>query len=193
MIIEQGLCISEIGFVVALGVHHAQCQCRVFVARTDQIAELLVFRSTFHMGFGTQKTQRQRTRHLFWGFIRHVEHRRHLVAILRSKAASRKLDVVDQLRVNKTKAFLLSRTDEERTVDLDAIHINQVLVEVASAHPILRAQLVIRHHTRQCLNQGLNATTHRWEHSSLLGIKSRQTRGFGATVADDSIRKHCGG
>ena len=89
------------------------------------------------MGFGTQKTQRQRARCLARRFVGYVKHRRHLVAILCCKAARRKLYVVDQLRIDETQTFLLSRADEERTVDFDAIHIDEVFVEIAATHTVL--------------------------------------------------------
>ena len=97
LVVEQSLRVGEIGAVIAFGVHHAESQSRILVTHAHEVTELLVFRRAFHMGFSTQKAQSQRASCFARGLVGHIEHGRHLVAILRRKTARRKLYIADQL------------------------------------------------------------------------------------------------
>ena len=66
-----------------------------------------------------------------------IQHGRHLVAVFRIKSAGGEHHVTCQVAVDEAEAFLLGVAHEERTVDLDSVHENQVFIEVAAAHVVL--------------------------------------------------------
>ena len=61
-----------------------------------------------------------------------VEHGTHAVAVFGLKAPRRKADGLDHVGVGKGQAFLLSGTDEEGAINLDAVDVDEVLVEAAA-------------------------------------------------------------
>ena len=77
-----------------------------------------------------------------------VQHRRHAVAIGGAETARREIDLSHHVGVDDTHTLLLTRADELRTIDLDAVDIDAVLVVGTAAHHILRTHLVLGADTR---------------------------------------------
>ena len=86
-----------------------------------------------------------------------VQHRRHAVAVGSAEAAGREIDLAHHVGVDDTHTLLLARADELRTIDLDAVDIDAVLVVGAAAHHVLRTQLVLGAHAGHGGQHGLHA------------------------------------
>ena len=109
----------------------------------------------------TQHAERERPAILGGLFVLHVQHGRHLVAVLGFKTAGGEDHVASKVGVHEAHALLLRVAHEEGAVYLDVVDEDEVLVVVAAAHIVLGTQLVDGGRTRQHLDDGFHATARR--------------------------------
>ena len=70
-------------------------------------------------------------------FIGNIQHGTHLVSVTSLEATGGEIDRLRQVRIDKTKALLLSRANQKRTEYLDPIHINDIFIITTSTYGIL--------------------------------------------------------
>ena len=83
--------------------------------------------------------------------------------------AGRESYVLYHLGIHKTQTFLLSRTDQQRTMNLYPVHIYRVLVKRTAADVILATQLIRLAHTRKSDQQTFYAAACRVRHNTCRG------------------------
>ena len=113
--------------------------------------------SPSHIGSGAEHGGVGRGFEVLGTLVGDVEHGGHAVAVARLEATGRELDALHHIGIDDAQSLLLTGTDEERTIDLDAIEVDAVFIERAAAHVVLRGEFVVGTDTGLCSNDFLNA------------------------------------
>ena len=87
--------------------------------------------------------------------IQDVKGARHLVAVFGLEASRGESNLLHHVAVDDAEAFLLTGTDEQRTIDLHMVDVYGIFVERASSHIILARQLVVGAYASLLLHQFL--------------------------------------
>ena len=112
------------------------------VADAVHLGELLARRA--HVGRRAEQAERHGGLEPLGPLVGDVEHGRHLVAVFRVEPARREGHLLHHVGVDDAQPLLLPGADEQRAIHLDAVDIDDVLVEAAAPHVVLRAELVVR-------------------------------------------------
>ena len=104
----------------------------VAVAQAHVVGPTAVFRHIFHLKLAAKKAGCGAPGEALRAPVLDVEHRAHAVAVLGLKAPRGEADGLDHVGVGKGQAFLLAGADKEGTIDLDAVDVDEVLVEAAA-------------------------------------------------------------
>ena len=152
-----GLVIQVLRFVFTFGVECVQKIGSRLVAHAMKHGELVC--PVPSIGTGTQQAGSDGSFETFDLLILNVKHAGHLLAVFCLETASRETYTLHKVGVDDAETFLLSGTDEQRTIDFDAIDIDGVFVERTTTDIVLRTHLVVCAHTSLCGDHLLNART----------------------------------
>ena len=151
---QERLVVEEDWVIFALCVQRIEYRGVALVAKSVQLGE--VAKSLAQCSAAACQADHRLGIECFGTSVGDVEHRTHLVAIFARKASRREIDGAHHGRVDERKSFLLAAGDELGTIDLDAVHIDQVFVERPAAHIVLRREFVVHVHTCLCAYQVLD-------------------------------------
>ena len=104
----------------------------VAVAQAHVVGPAAIVRHVFHLELAAEQAGRGAPCEALWPAVLDVEHGTHAVAVLGLKAPRRKTDGLDHVGVGEGEAFLLSGAHKEGAIDLNAIDVDEVLVEAAA-------------------------------------------------------------
>ena len=135
LVAQVGLVVEERRVVLRVDVAlRGEQEARGLVAHAVQPRQLL--RTDAQIGACSQQTGRDGALHhrlalalRLEALIADVECRRHLVAILHSKAARREADALHHIGIDDRESLLLAATHQERPEHLDVVDVDAVLVE----------------------------------------------------------------
>ena len=119
---DIGLIIDVSRLIIAGGCQSAE---HVFAGFVTQAVHLAVSAITVSdIDLCAQKTGAEASLERPRSFVGDIQHRRHLIAVLRTESAGREPHVLHHLGIDERESFLLTATDEKRTVHLDAVDID---------------------------------------------------------------------
>ena len=139
---KVSLIVQKIGAVFAIDICRTEEVTRGLVAHGGHEADLLI--APPYVGSRPEDAHIGRTLQGFGPLVRNVEHGRHTVAIARLETARREADALNHIGIDDTQTLLRARADKQRTIDLNAIEIDAILVERTAAHIVLRGKFVVR-------------------------------------------------
>ena len=124
---QERLVVEEDWVILALCIERIKYRGIALVAKSVQLGE--VPKSLAQRSAAARQAEHSLGIEGFGASVGDVEHRTHLVAIFARKASRREIHGAHHGRVDERKSFLLAAGDKLGTIDLDAVHIDQVFVE----------------------------------------------------------------
>ena len=167
---EVSLVVEELLVVCSFCVKGVEHVVAALVSYAVQLRELAVFCAVSYVSLRAEKASGYRCLESFRLLVLYVKHRRHLVAVRRAVAASRKFHGFHHVRVDEAQTFLLAGPYEQWAIHLDVVHIDAVLVVVAAPHAVLAGQLVPVGHSGVRAYQSLDSAVDARHHIHLAHV-----------------------
>ena len=163
LIAQISLVVEIVWLVLALGFHGSQEIGGTFISYAVEPRQFLG--SQPHVSIGSQQTGSCASfYHRFLALslqslVGDVESRTHLVAIFRPITAGREANLINHVRVDDGKTFLLTASDEEWAIYFHIIYIYGVFIERTATNVVLRRKFAVGTHARLLLDDTLHGVS----------------------------------